>query len=389
MLYGDAAVRESGIPLAHGNVFSQVAQRQNCVIISRSVGKYATQLISEDYATKGFHVKAKSCNWGPMAGFVLADPRFSKKGIAGMQSQGKAVSKAISEGATLKPLYITEARRIALPALFVGDSSTTYVEHYVSDNERRIITSKNGAILEFVLKRQFPHRVPGGGTTRLWAVCYRYRRQLPEEKYRGPRMTTSEGNLYQVMGLTDPRGHTATKMTYRGVMTGDYDLWGCFPRQSLYDPQGQDKRMVGNSNNQLFNFNTFEAQEHRHLGNMSQRLKEVRHRLNKGFRTAGYQGGNIVHHSDEAGRPMVDNIEVEAVAFFPSGEKMYFANTQEYKDFIEMCRAMGFKTILNAWWHLFKETDQAHMNKILATRNAHIGMLNSIKEGNITLRQVR
>ncbi|MDO6526103.1 anthrax toxin-like adenylyl cyclase domain-containing protein [Motilimonas sp. 1_MG-2023] len=381
MLYGQAAVTESGIPPTHANVFSQVAQNQNSIIISRSVGKYATQLILENYATKGFHIKTKSCNWGPMAGFVLADPRFSKNGVAAdkVRSQLKSVNSALHEGATLKGLFITEARRRALPALFAGDGSTTYVEHHVSDNERRISTSKGGLILEFILKRQLPHRVTGGGTTRLWAVCYRHRHQLPEKKLLGPQITTSFGQLYQVMGLTDPRGDKATKATYRAVMTGDYDLWGCFPLKSLYNPNGDDRRRVRDSNNQLFNFDTFTAQESRHTGNMTRRLHAVRNRLNTGFRNTGYQGGNIVHHSDEAGRPMVDNLEVESIAFFPSGERMFFTTISDYKDFIEMARSMGYQTILNAWWHLYKEADTERMNNILASRNAHIGILNSIK----------
>ncbi len=57
---------------------------------------------------------------------------------------------------------------------------------------------------------------------------------------------------------------------------------------------------------------------------MSQRLRTVKDLLNSGFQSTGYTGGNIVHHSDEAGRPMVDNIEINAVAFFPCGKKMLF-----------------------------------------------------------------
>ncbi len=55
----------------------------------------------ESYASKGFHVKSKSCNWGPMAGFVLSDPRFTKTGSEreAMEGQRKEVQKAIKGGA--------------------------------------------------------------------------------------------------------------------------------------------------------------------------------------------------------------------------------------------------------------------------------------------------
>ncbi|MCL9780132.1 CyaA/EF/ExoY family adenylyl cyclase toxin [Vibrio sp. S4M6] len=382
MLYGDPAVNASGMPLAHGVVFSNIARHLNCVIISRSVGKYATQLIQENYATKGFHVKAKSCNWGPMAGFVLADPRFSKYGadngrkVAGQQ---RAINDAIHHGAGKAGLYITEERRLELINLFNGDPTTTYNEVHVLDNEKHVSTSKGGTQLDFVLKRQLPNRVPGGGAKRLWAVCYRHRHQHPDDAALGARINTSVGRLYQVMGLTDPRGDRATKATYRGVMTGDYDLWGCFPREANYDPDNLDRRRVRNSNNELFNFGHYERYEHRHIGNMSRRLRLVRDRLNAGFRAAGYQGGNMVHHSDEAGRPMVDNIEVDAVAFFPTGERLFFSTTEEYKDFIQMCRTLGFKTLLNAWWHLYKEMNQEQMDNVMANRNHHLAVLSSIK----------
>src|SRR5687767_8456368 len=74
------ACQMSGMPIAHARGFQQVANDSRCMIASRSVGKYATTLILEGYASKGFHVKAKSCDWGPMAGFVLSDPRFGKSG---------------------------------------------------------------------------------------------------------------------------------------------------------------------------------------------------------------------------------------------------------------------------------------------------------------------
>jgi hypothetical protein len=80
MLRGIEACIETGIPETHADAFQEVANREKCMIASRAVGKYATGLILEGYSSKGFHNKAKSCNWGPMAGFVLTDARFTKAG---------------------------------------------------------------------------------------------------------------------------------------------------------------------------------------------------------------------------------------------------------------------------------------------------------------------
>lgn len=99
MVRGDRAYELTGIPVRHGEVLQNVPDQTNCMISSRAVGKYATGLILESCASKGFHNKAKSRNWGPMAGFVLADPRFTK---APRQDLGRRLKTALQHpGKTL------------------------------------------------------------------------------------------------------------------------------------------------------------------------------------------------------------------------------------------------------------------------------------------------
>ncbi|MGH7469914.1 MAG: anthrax toxin-like adenylyl cyclase domain-containing protein, partial [Longimicrobiales bacterium] len=109
MVRGDEACTLTGIPTEHADVFQQVANLKSGMISSRAVGKWATGLILESYATKGFHNKAKSCNWGPMAGFVLADPRFTK--APELAKQAQALKEAQQYGAKEVPVIISEERR--------------------------------------------------------------------------------------------------------------------------------------------------------------------------------------------------------------------------------------------------------------------------------------
>lgn len=83
----DANFRDNiaGVPMNHEFAFRTVAQSQRCVIISRCVGPTCRQLLLQGYDTKGFRIHGKSCDWGPMAGFVLRDPRLNK---AGMEKAG-------------------------------------------------------------------------------------------------------------------------------------------------------------------------------------------------------------------------------------------------------------------------------------------------------------
>jgi hypothetical protein len=68
----------TGFVPEHARACQEVAERFNCVIMFREPGKLAQGLIAESYAMKGFRIDTKSCDWGPMAGFVCADPRLSK-----------------------------------------------------------------------------------------------------------------------------------------------------------------------------------------------------------------------------------------------------------------------------------------------------------------------
>lgn len=60
--------------------FLDAASELDSAIASRCPGGPATQLIDDGHALKSFYVHAKSCDWGPMAGFVCQLPPLNKKG---------------------------------------------------------------------------------------------------------------------------------------------------------------------------------------------------------------------------------------------------------------------------------------------------------------------
>lgn len=81
MNYGpEGASRLTGFPASHIRVIQQVANRLKTMVSFRSAGEHATGLIEEHYGMKGFRIDTKSCDWGPMCGFVCMDPRLSKAG---------------------------------------------------------------------------------------------------------------------------------------------------------------------------------------------------------------------------------------------------------------------------------------------------------------------
>jgi hypothetical protein len=70
-----------GFPPEIREVFKEVADEEKTIIISRVPGPATLTLIDEGYDLKGYHIKAKSCDWGPMAGFLCKNPLFNKKGV--------------------------------------------------------------------------------------------------------------------------------------------------------------------------------------------------------------------------------------------------------------------------------------------------------------------
>lgn len=301
----------TGIPYAHAQAFQEVANRTRNVISSRAVGIYATDLILENYASKGFHNKAKSCNWGPMAGFVLDDPRFTKVGNSpkGVHDQGEALIHAIAEGAKEVPLYISDDRRQWLIKKrlchFVDRDSDSYTLYAVSPW---------GLRLDFRLMRD----KPPGAKEKMWAVQYRRSDRL------GVRSSGSAGAGWTpVMAMRDPLCAVHAS-DYRAATTGDYDLFAVWARRQDYRPDSADKRMVSHARLEAnIRSKAADTGEDRHLGNVTPRVLEVRDALNIAIQRRGYSSGNMVHHSDEGGRPFVGDIDLPIFAVIPGRAACY------------------------------------------------------------------
>ncbi|HEY9229355.1 MAG TPA: anthrax toxin-like adenylyl cyclase domain-containing protein, partial [Gemmatimonadaceae bacterium] len=77
----DFLINTIGMPVPHKAAFLNVAALQRCVILVRATGPTCHGPLSEGYDTKGYRVHGKSCDWGPMAGFVVRDPRLNKYGL--------------------------------------------------------------------------------------------------------------------------------------------------------------------------------------------------------------------------------------------------------------------------------------------------------------------
>jgi hypothetical protein len=109
---------KTGIVPAHLIPLQRVASEHNCIIGIRPVDKLATALIEAGHPTKGFHIKGKSASWGPQAGFICVEQRFSKLENASPERIAKfnlQTQACIAEGhAAAVPLEVSQSRLHAL-----------------------------------------------------------------------------------------------------------------------------------------------------------------------------------------------------------------------------------------------------------------------------------
>jgi hypothetical protein len=76
------ALREEGFTDAMTLAFLNTANATKTIVSSRVPGKACTELIAQGHDLKGFQIKCKSCDWGPMAGFLCQLPFFNKAGYS-------------------------------------------------------------------------------------------------------------------------------------------------------------------------------------------------------------------------------------------------------------------------------------------------------------------
>lgn len=345
-------VGEIGMPLAHKKIFLEVAREQKCLIMVRATGPTCHGLLEEGYDTKGYRIHGKSCNWGPMAGFVMRDARLSKYGLAKAGFNHKKHVEALyadeeNQGwyASTTPLIISRPR---IAWLLNND----HIALQASGNNYIGVADKAGVRFNYVL-------VSEGRD--LFSVCFDHSRG-------GARWVQDSGNAkdhphpsnrqYEPMlAMTNPPDHGLTTATpHLKAITGDYDLFAVWPYTELHDarPGGDDHRPLGtvrgsNSQAEKDNITRLESQfttggQGTKLGNITSRIYLICQLINSRV------GRNVLWHSDEAARPFLDDVDLPVIAFTPAGAHIGVESIGDFKRLIEACeRDRIHVSLSNAW----------------------------------------
>ena len=346
-----------GMPTAHKDAFLITSAMQRCVILVRATGPTCHGPLTEGYDTKGYRIHGKSCDWGPMAGFVLRDPRLNKAGAGKTAFNRAAHHEALvrdHEGqgwrASVTPLELSPARVGWLTArglinvqarggrLDGQAAHPTGVHFYYSlipnpqgrygvyfDNTRigqRWIQEKGNAVVHYHAK---------------W------------------------GNAYEPMlALTNPPGHRLSAAeSYLNAVTGDYDLfavWAYERGPGGYDasPYGDDHRPLGTvhgSVTPLDRQNVTHAERNFTQGGQGTKLGNITPRIYMLCQVINSMvGRTVLSHSDESARPFLDDVDLPVIAFTPSGAYYGIENIPDFKVFIAACLQEGIRVVLSDAW---------------------------------------
>ncbi len=228
-------VNPIGMPNLHAAAFRDVAMLEKCVIIVRATGPTCRGLLEEGYDTKGYRIHGKSCDWGPMAGIVLRDPRLNKAGLGKEEYNRKQHKESIDDDhegqgwkASTTPLKISDARR-----LWLVKEGKIQVNQRGPDRWEGQAKHPTGIVFDYSLIRDAQNN-------NLWGVYFDTTKNNARgisggfRQERGSatvRYDTKYGAMYEPMlAVTNPPDHRSwPEGDYRNAVTGDYDLFAVWP----------------------------------------------------------------------------------------------------------------------------------------------------------------
>jgi hypothetical protein len=351
------AVDRCGYVRSHAEAFAAVAVRNDTVILARSLNRWCTGLIEEGYCSKGFHLKAKTCDWGPMAGFVCEDPCFRKFDRAATESLDR-LAAAIA-GQQRQNQHSISAHQAGRVPLAISAKRIRYLEI------QRVIRIESGRDSRQVMVSA---DAPYGGEL-LFQLSY----MRHSDRWQIHSVDPQSGRTEPVMGMTNgvTRRFIPGPHDYRAAVTGDYDLAALWPRMRFnsgrWERHWSQQRPVtplpvsdGGAAAGQYLAHLESRQNHGaedpDMGNVSRFVVRMIDELNGEIEArSGYRWW-MVHHNDEAGNPFSPDIDLPLLGFRPvEGGCRIFAveSTAELNSLAVTLREQHYDAELNPRWRVY------------------------------------
>ena len=291
--------------LLYADAFKRVARRYNVVLGIRMPNPLGRTLLNEGYPSKNFHMKAKSSQTGPTAGFITEDPIYSKISPSSYPKQSDYIASAVKKGAVAIDLRISKERikELISSGHLMDTGNGHYYAEYPSGRQQFIINDEG---------------------------------EVFDEKFNPVRVMTNppeSGSHY-----ADPR-----------PITADYDLFSIIPsvNQSvnIRPLTASPKLLRGNFKHAFLKPRGLPGQsEDVNMGNLHFFGMTIIQALNKEIAAEGYKGGKLVWHNDETGNPFSPGFDIADRPLFihPAGYLIQVHSKAELLDFYAQLRRENY-----------------------------------------------
>lgn len=368
----------TGIPPEHINALIHLAESENIVFGFRPIDRLNAQLIREQYPSKGIHVKGKSSDWGPMAGFICTNQGLSKLIHSAKPDEIKhyqqKVQSCINEGhAEPGPLIISRSRLLTLIA------ENTHHKMSMHGENIYIETMANGFKQHYQFKakplQNDQYKIEYNDSP-LLVLCD------PESKLPlisdydlilvAKDLAHFDNQDIPIQPIISFPDYKTKLLKYKGV-------W-----EKLFHPT---RFMALSETELLSNGMSLEAFTHGlnpTMGNLSKRTEHLIQSINKviGCRP----GKELVHHGDDANNPFTSPEEAvlgnyPATIFLPyklslQGDKesvgrcQIVHNTEEFKALLQEIKDQGYQANPNPLWE--KDLQQVRRSSFTSSKSVFL-----------------
>lgn len=375
------ACSTTGFLEPHAVACEGVAEQLQCIILFREPGVLASGLIEEQYSMKGFRIDTKSCNWGPMSGFVCVDPRLTKSSkyiTRNAEWTQEALSGHIVEkyfGDVTDPDWVADVMPIV-----ISKKRITYLS-----NQNLISPKADGADFIGMSKAAdgdtvlYWRLVPVGNAVLPWlkcdgpnespyyVLCINNREAQPfHQRYPNGITRVLFRGHETILGLTNP----GTKHRgFKACVTADYDLFAIWPQESKSDLVAARHKVnaaLAKNNAKLAGgvarmpeiddrLKSQKLNEHHRFGDVAARVMLIKTWLNTAIMGAtSFTGGNAIHHNDEAGNMALAKGSLQeclpVIGFVPKKGTLLIENLQDFVVLVTFAQTNGFQVVVKPSW---------------------------------------
>ena len=378
------ACEKTGFYAPHARACEGVADRTNCIILFREPGGMAQGLIAEQYAMKGFRIDTKSCNWGPMSGFVCADPRLTKDPSYIARNKdwtSDALTGHIHEkwfGKVEDASWVGDVMPIAISQKRISELTSKGVIDPKPARDGQLVGASRATKGDTML---YWRLVPAGNASSVWlteragyfVLCVDTAGAAPFKQIypAGVKPIMFRGHE-TILGLINP----GTKgRGFKACVTADYDLFAIWEAMGGADRLALQHRLAGDLQKKfnqpnaplpggVARMDTVDTRlqaggnrEHHRFGDVSGRVMYVKTMLNTALQSVGgYGGGNAIHHNDEAGNFALAKGTLSEcfplICFAPGSKTILIENLVDFKELVLYSRAGGFNVRAKPDWLL-------------------------------------